>query len=111
MALDSRFLAELKNRNNIVDVIAPAVQLKRNGTRHTGLCPFHGEKTPSFTVFEETASFYCFGCGAGGDVITFVMKYHNLDYMEAVRLLAERAGMELPEREALRRVIMFHPLF
>ncbi|PWM41806.1 MAG: DNA primase [Clostridiales bacterium] len=100
MALDSRFLAELKNRNNIVDVIAPAVQLKRNGTRHTGLCPFHGEKTPSFTVFEETASFYCFGCGAGGDVITFVMKYHNLDYMEAVRLLAERAGMELPEREA-----------
>ncbi len=100
MALDARFLAELKGRNNIVDAIAPYVQLKRNGTRHTGLCPFHGEKTPSFTVFEETASYYCFGCGAGGDVITFVMKYHNLDYMEAIRYLAERAGMSLPEEES-----------
>ncbi len=100
MALDSRFLMELKARNNIVDAIAPYVQLKRNGTRHTGLCPFHGEKTPSFTVFEETASYYCFGCGAGGDVITFVMKYQNLDYMEAVRYLAERAGMSLPEEES-----------
>ena len=100
MALDSRFLAELKSRNNIVDAIAPYVQLKRNGTRHTGLCPFHGEKTPSFTVFEDTASYYCFGCGAGGDVITFTMKYQNLDYMEAVRSLAERAGMALPEEES-----------
>ncbi|MBQ8600883.1 MAG: DNA primase, partial [Clostridia bacterium] len=100
MALDSRFLTELKSRNNIVDVIAPFVQLKRNGTRHTGLCPFHGEKTPSFTVFEDTASYYCFGCGAGGDVITFTMKYQNLDYMEAVRSLAERAGMALPEEES-----------
>lgn len=99
MALDSRFLAELKGRNNIVDAIAPYVTLKRNGTRHTGLCPFHGEKTPSFTVFEETASYYCFGCHAGGDVITFVMKFQNLDYIEAVRYLAERAGMSLPEEE------------
>lgn len=99
MALDSRFLAELKGRNSIVDIIAPYVNLKRNGTRHTGLCPFHGEKTPSFTVFEETASYYCFGCGAGGDVITFVMKRENLDYMEAVRYLAERVGMPLPEQE------------
>lgn len=100
MALDSRFLAELKSRNNIVDIISPFVTLKRNGTRHTGLCPFHGEKTPSFTVFEDTASFYCFGCGAGGDVITFVMKNNRLDYMEAVRYLAERSGMQLPEQEA-----------
>ncbi len=99
MALDSRFLAELKGRNNIVDAIAPYVTLKRNGTRHTGLCPFHSEKTPSFTVFEETASYYCFGCHAGGDVITFVMKFQNLDYIEAVRYLAERAGMSLPEEE------------
>lgn len=99
MALDSRFLAELKGRNSIVDIITPYVNLKRNGTRHTGLCPFHGEKTPSFTVFEETASYYCFGCGAGGDVITFVMKRENLDYMEAVRYLAERVGMPLPEQE------------
>ena len=99
MALDSHFLAELKGRNDLADVIGRYVNLKRNGTRHTGLCPFHGEKTPSFTVFEDTASFYCFGCGAGGDVITFIMKRENLDYMEAVRFLAERAGMTLPEQE------------
>lgn len=99
MAFDSRFLAELKSRNPIAEVIAPYVQLKRNGTRHTGLCPFHGEKTPSFTVYEETASYYCFGCGAGGDVITFTMKYNNLDYLEAVRSLAERAGIALPEEQ------------
>ncbi len=99
MAIDGQFLAELKGRNSIVDIIGTAIQLKRNGTRHTGLCPFHGEKTPSFTVFEETASYYCFGCGAGGDVITFVMKYQNLDYMEAVRYLADRVGMTLPDRD------------
>lgn len=99
MALDSRFLAELKMRNDIASVIGMAVQLKRNGTRHVGLCPFHGEKTPSFTVFEDTASFYCFGCGAGGDVISFTMRYNNLDYIEAVRYLAERSGMQLPEEE------------
>lgn len=106
MALDSRFLAELKARNNIVDAISPYVYLKRNGTRHTGLCPFHGEKTPSFTVFEDTASYYCFGCGAGGDVITFTMKYQNLDYMEAVRSLAQQAGMALPEEES--RAATYH---
>ncbi|MBQ7095911.1 MAG: DNA primase [Clostridia bacterium] len=99
MAFDSRFLAELKGRNPIAEVIGLYVGLKRNGTRHVGLCPFHGEKTPSFTVFEETASYYCFGCGAGGDVITFTMKYNNLDYLEAVRSLAERAGLALPEEE------------
>ncbi len=100
MAIDSRFLAELKMRNDVASIIGSAVQLKRNGTRHVGLCPFHGEKTPSFTVFEDTQSFYCFGCGAGGDVITFVMKHQNLDYMEAVRYLAERSGMTLPEEES-----------
>lgn len=99
MALDSRFLAELKMRNDIASTIGAAIQLKRNGTRHVGLCPFHGEKTPSFTVFEDTASFYCFGCGAGGDVISFTMRYNNLDYIEAVRYLAERSGMQLPEEE------------
>ena len=97
MAIDSRFLAELKMRNEVAATISSYVQLKRNGTRHVGLCPFHGEKTPSFTVFENTQSFYCFGCGAGGDVISFIMKYQNLDYVEAVRYLAERSGMSLPE--------------
>ena len=100
MAFDSRFLTELKARNPIAEVIGPYIGLKRNGTRHVGLCPFHGEKTPSFTVFEETASYYCFGCGAGGDVITFTMKFHNLDYLEAVRQLAERAGLPLPEEQS-----------
>lgn len=62
-----------------------------------GLCPFHGEKTPSFNIYTESGSFYCFGCGAGGDVITFIMKIENLDYVEAVKFLAQRAGMEMPE--------------
>lgn len=62
-----------------------------------GLCPFHGEKTPSFNIYTENGSFYCFGCGAGGDVITFIMKIENLDYVEAVKFLAQRAGMEMPE--------------
>lgn len=108
MALDSRFLAELKMRNDIAGVIGAAVQLKRNGTRHVGLCPFHGEKTPSFTVFEDTASFYCFGCGAGGDVISFTMRYNNLDYIEAVRYLAERSGMQLPEDEGRNAAYQRH---
>ena len=73
------------------------MQLKRRGRNLVGLCPFHGEKTPSFNIYTENGSFYCFGCGTGGDVITFAMKIENLDYMEAVKFLAERAGMSLPE--------------
>ena len=100
MAFDSGFLSELKLRNEIEDVIGRYVTLKRNGPRMVGRCPFHSEKTPSFTVFLDTSSFYCFGCGAGGDVITFIMKIENLDYAEAVRFLAERAGMQLPEQSS-----------
>ena len=73
------------------------MQLKRRGRNLVGLCPFHGEKTPSFNIYTENGSFYCFGCGVGGDIITFVMKIENLDYMEAVKFLAERAGMSMPE--------------
>ena len=62
-----------------------------------GLCPFHGEKTPSFNIYTENGSFYCFGCGVGGDVITFIMKIENLDYIDAVKFLAQRAGMDMPE--------------
>ena len=98
MAFDSDFLSELKLKNEIEDVISSYVTLKRNGPRMVGCCPFHSEKTPSFTVFLDTASYYCFGCGAGGDVITFIMKIENLDYIEAVRFLAQRAGMQLPEQ-------------
>lgn len=96
MALSEEFLLELKMRNDIESVVGGYVNLKRRGSNLTGLCPFHNEKTPSFTLYPENGSFYCFGCGAGGDVITFVRRIENLDYMEAVRFLAERAGMQLP---------------
>ena len=95
--LPETFLNELKYNTDIEQVISRYVQLKRRGRNLTGLCPFHSEKSPSFTVYPETQSFYCFGCGAGGDAITFLRKIDNLDYMEAVRALAERAGMAVPE--------------
>lgn len=80
MRFSHEFIDEIKYRCDIYDVISSYVNLKRAGSNYTGLCPFHSEKTPSFTVFPSTSSFYCFGCGAGGDVITFVMKSENLDY-------------------------------
>ena len=89
-------IEEIKYRCDIVDFIGGYVHLKRAGSNYTGLCPFHSERTPSFTVFPSSRSFYCFGCGAGGDVITFVMKRENLDYRAALELLASRAGVELP---------------
>ena len=97
MSLPEEFLQELKYRNDITEVVSSYVNLKRRGRNMVGLCPFHSEKTPSFNIYSENGSFYCFGCGAGGDVITFVMKIENLDYMEAVRLLAQRAGMTMPD--------------
>lgn len=97
MALPDYFLQELKSRCDIGDVVSGYVNLKRRGRNLVGLCPFHSEKTPSFNLYPENGSFYCFGCGVGGDVITFIMKIENLDYIEAVKFLAQRAGMELPE--------------
>ena len=102
MPLPEAFKEELKARVSIEDVVSPYVTLKRRGRTLVGLCPFHNEKTPSFTVYPEDNSFYCFGCGAGGDVISFVERMENLDYMEAVRLLAQRAGLAVPEEEADR---------
>ncbi len=93
------YIEELVQRSDIVDVVQSYVQLRHRGRTHTGLCPFHNEKTPSFVVYPETQSFYCFGCGAGGDVITFIKKINNVDYVEAVKLLAARAGMPLPEED------------
>lgn len=90
-------IEEIIYRNNIEEVISSYVTLKRAGSNFSGLCPFHSEKTPSFTVFPATKSFYCFGCGAGGDVITFVMKTENLDYPAALEFLAQRAGITIPE--------------
>lgn len=88
---------EILYRSDITDVIGSYVSLKRAGSNMSGLCPFHSEKSPSFTVFPATKSFYCFGCGAGGDVITFIKKAENLDYPSAVEFLAARAGITIPE--------------
>ena len=88
---------EIVFRNDIVEVVGSYVTLKRAGSNFSGLCPFHNEKTPSFTVFPATKSCYCFGCGSGGDVITFIMRTENLDYVEALEFLAARAGITIPE--------------
>lgn len=99
MPLPDSFIQELTARNDVESVLGSYINLRRRGRTLVGLCPFHGEKTPSFTVYPETASFYCFGCGAGGDVITFVKRIENLDYLDAVKFLAERAGLKMPEND------------
>ncbi len=91
------FLRELRDKNEISEVISSYVNLRRHGSTMKGLCPFHNEKTPSFTVYLDTQSFYCFGCGAGGDVITFIRRIDNLGYLDAVKVLAQRANLPLPE--------------
>lgn len=96
MALSDEFLDDLRRRADIESTVSSYVSLKRKGKILTGLCPFHNEKTPSFTVYPETQSYYCFGCGNGGDVITFIRNIENLDYMEAVKLLADRHGVSMP---------------
>lgn len=98
MALPDSFIQELLSKNDIESVASAYVAFKRRGRNLVGLCPFHGEKTASFNLYPETNSFYCFGCGAGGDVITFIKKIENLDYIDAVKLLADRSGMKMPEQ-------------
>ena len=97
MALSDAFLQDLKMKTDINDIISSYVSLKRRGNTSVGLCPFHNEKTPSFTVYEDTQSFYCFGCGAGGDAIGFIKRIENLDYIDAVKALAQRAGIQMPD--------------
>ena len=92
--IPDQFLQELKYRSDIEQIIGSYVNLRRRGRTLSGLCPFHSEKSPSFTVYPENQSFYCFGCGAGGDVISFIRRIENLDYMESIRFLAQRAGMQ-----------------
>lgn len=94
------FIEELKFQNEIESVVSSYVQLKKKGRISVGLCPFHSEKTPSFTVYPESQSFYCFGCGAGGDIIGFIRRIENLGYVESIKLLAERAGMRVPDEAA-----------
>ena len=92
-------IEEVRSRNDIVDVVSSYVSLKKQGSRYFGLCPFHSEKTPSFSVSREKQMYYCFGCHAGGNVFTFVMQYEHVSFPEAMEILAQRAGVSLPERE------------
>lgn len=96
MPQNDEFIEALHRANPIETVMGSYVQIKKKGRNYLCSCPFHSEKTPSCTVFPDTQTFYCFGCGAGGDVITFIMKIENLDFMEALRLLAQRSGIEMP---------------
>src|SRR5690606_16276864 len=119
-----QLISDVKENNDIVAVVSEYVNLKQRGRSFTGLCPFHSEKTPSFTVSREKQLCHCFGCGAGGDVITFIMRIENLTFGAALRFLAERAGIQLPafqlsptgrkhreERERLYRLNAFAAAF
>ena len=99
MYFSEELIEEIRQKNDIVDVISGYVKLQKKGSSYFGLCPFHNEKSPSFSVSRSKQMYYCFGCGAGGNVITFIMEYENYSFIEAVRMLAERVGVELPEVE------------
>lgn len=99
------WLYQLKQKSNIVSVIERYVRLEKKGRKYWGCCPFHSEKTPSFSVSEDEGLFYCFGCKESGDVISFVMKYESCDFYEAVKILAKNAGMEVPEFSGEKEVI------
>ena len=103
MAIPQAFIQQLLQHCDIEDVVSSYVTLRSEGSRKKALCPFHSEKTPSFIVYPNTQSFYCFGCGAGGDAITFIRRIENLDYVEAVKLLAQRVGLPVPEDEESNR--------
>ena len=114
--IPDEIIEAVRLRSNIVEVVSRYVQLKKTGKNYTGLCPFHRERTPSFTVTQEKQIFHCFGCGAGGDVFRFLMLKNNMNFYEAVSFLAEQAGIAIPsdtspvqkemdrERESLRRI-------
>ncbi len=97
MLYSDQIVGDVIANNDIVDVISSYVQLKKSGANYFGICPFHNEKSPSFSVSREKQMFYCFGCGAGGNVLTFIRKYENASFQEALTMLADRAGMKLPE--------------
>lgn len=97
MLYSDETIQEVISSNDIVDVVSAYTQLKRSGRGYTGLCPFHNEKTPSFHVSADKQLYHCFGCGEGGTIVNFIMKAENLDFVEAIKLLADRAGIALPE--------------
>ena len=99
MYYSDELVEEVRQRNDIVDIISGYVNLKKKGGNYFGLCPFHNEKSASFSVSPGKQMYYCFGCGAGGNVFTFIMNYENYTFAEAIKLLADRAGIALPEIE------------
>lgn len=99
MYYPDELVEEVRARSDIVNVIGSYIRLQKKGSSHMGLCPFHNEKTPSFSVSASRQIYHCFGCGVGGNVFTFIMEYENYTFVEALKLLAERAGIALPERE------------
>ena len=99
MYYSDEIIEEVRSKNDIVDVISSYVKLQKKGSSYFGLCPFHNEKSPSFSVSRGKQMYYCFGCGAGGNVFTFLMEYENYSFQEALKYLADRAGVELPEME------------
>ena len=92
-------IEEVRTRNDIVDIISGYVKLQKKGSNYFGLCPFHHEKSPSFSVSQSKQMYHCFGCGVSGNVFTFVMEYENYTFREAVELLADRSGVKLPKME------------
>ena len=99
MYYSDEIIEEVRMKNDIVDVISGYVKLQKKGSSYFGLCPFHNEKSPSFSVSRSKQMYYCFGCGAGGNAFTFLMEYENFSFVEAVQFLADRAGVELPKIE------------
>mgnify|MGYP000245564623 FL=1 len=93
----SEWLYQLKQKNNIVSIISKYVHLEKKGSRYWACCPFHNEKTPSFSVNEDEGFYYCFGCKESGDVISFIMKFESCDFLDAINILAKNANMEVPE--------------
>lgn len=99
MYYSDELIEEVRTKNDIVDVISSYVRLQKKGSSYFGLCPFHNEKSPSFSVSRQKQMYYCFGCGAGGNVFTFLMEYENYTFLEALKYLADRAGVELPQQD------------
>ncbi|PKM52364.1 MAG: DNA primase [Firmicutes bacterium HGW-Firmicutes-7] len=110
MFYPDELIEEIRYQNDIVEVISQYVRLNKKGSSHFGLCPFHNEKTPSFSVAQDKQIYHCFGCGAGGNVITFVMEYENYSFVEAIKVLADRVNISLPEpeiSEEMRKMVQY----
>ena len=111
MYYSDELIEEIRSKNDIVDVISGYVRLQKKGSSYFGLCPFHNEKSPSFSVSRQKQMYYCFGCGAGGNVFTFLMEYENYSFLEALKFLVElkkllKEGREAKERADLKAVLL-----